>query len=153
MVQKILRLLDTYEKGAMSRRELAQGIAILAAAASGTPSAAATSFQGNAINHASLYVSDLQKSTDFYQRVLGCPVTKRDGNNQLTLGKSFLVLRPGTPAGKMDHLAIGMDNFNKEAVTADLKARGVVGLEDPPNGSGFHFIDPDGFPIQLIGNS
>jgi hypothetical protein len=100
MKDTISRLLKTYENGKLSRRDLVQGLALLAAS-SGAASAAG--FQGNSINHVSLYVNDLQRSSDFYQRVFGCTVNKRDGNNQLMFGKNFLVLRPGKPPGKVDH--------------------------------------------------
>jgi catechol-2,3-dioxygenase len=80
MNSTISKLLATYENGKLSRRDLVQGLALLAAG-SGTLSAAG--IQGNSINHVSLYVSDLQKSTDFYQRVLGGAVNKREGNNQI----------------------------------------------------------------------
>jgi catechol 2,3-dioxygenase-like lactoylglutathione lyase family enzyme len=146
MKSAISRLLETYENGKLSRRDLVQGLALLAAS-SGTLSAAG--FQGNSINHVSLYVSDLQRSSDFYQRALGCTVNKREGSNQVIFGRSFLVLRPGEPAGKVDHLAIGVDNFNKDSVTADLKARGATPI-DEKGGSGFHVVDPDGFPVQMI---
>ena len=145
----ISRLLEAYEKGKMSRREVIQGLALLAVTA-GTAEAAG--FQGSSINHVSLFVSNLQRSTDFYQRVFGCPVNKRDGNNQLTFGKGFLVLRPGNPPGKVDHFAIGVDNFKKESVTADLKARGATPI-DQEGGSGFHVLDPDGFPVQISANN
>src|SRR6201998_2648803 len=95
-------LLTAYENKKMSRRELRQGLALLDAC-SGTASAAG--FQGNSINHISLYVSNLQRSTDFYQRVFGRPVNKREGNNQLTFGRNFLVLRPGNPPGQGDPFA------------------------------------------------
>ena len=145
MTSTISKLLETYENGKLSRRELVQGLALLTAGA-GTMSAAG--FQGSTINHVSVQVSDLQRSTDFYQRVFGCPVNKRDGNNQLMFGKGFLVLRPGTPAGKVDHLALGVENFNQDSVTADLKARGAAPVNDK-GGIGFHVLDPDGFPIQI----
>ena len=146
----ISRLLEAYENGKMSRRALIQGLALLAA---GAGTAEAAGFQGNSINHVSLYVSNLQRSTDFYQRVLGCTVNKRDGNNQLVFGKNFLVLRPGNPAGKVDHFAIGVDNFNKDAVTADLKARGATPIDQQGGGFGFHVLDPDGFPVQISANN
>lgn len=149
MKRTISRLLEAYEEGKMSRRDLVQGLALLAAA-SGTASAAG--FQGNSINHISLYVSNLQRSTDFYQHTFGCTVNKRDGNNQLVFGKNFLVLRPGNPAGKVDHFAIGVDGFNKDAVTADLKARGTTPL-DQEGDFGFHVVDPDGYPVQLSANN
>src|SRR6266699_5249067 len=146
----ISKLLEAYEKGKMSRRVLIQGLAVLAAS-SGT--AAAAGFQGNSINHISLQVGNLQRSTDFYQRVFGCTVNKRDGNNQLMFGKNFLVLRPGTPAAKVDQFAIGVDNFNKDAVTAGLKARGATPSDQQGGGFGFHVLDPDGFPVQISANN
>ena len=145
MKSTISTLLATYENGKLSRRDLVQALALLAAG-SGTVSAAG--FQGNSINHVSMYVSDLQKSSDFYQRVLGCTVNKREGNNQILFGKNFLVLRPGKPPGKVDHLAIGVDNFNQDSVAADLKARGITPLNEK-GGAGFHVVDPDGMPLQI----
>ena len=150
MTSTISKMLEGYEKGKMSRRDLVQGLALLAAGA-GTASAAG--FQGNSINHISLYVSNLQRSTDFYQRALGCSVNKRDGNNQLVFGKNFLVLRPGNPPGKGDHFAIGVDGFNQDAVTADLKARGVTPINEQGGNFGFHILDPDGFPVQISANN
>jgi len=146
----ISRLLEAYENGKMSRRALIQGLALLAA---GAGTAEAAGFQGNSINHVSLYVSNLQRSTDFYQRVFGCTVNKRDGNNQLMFGKDFLVLRPGNPPGKVDHFAIGVDNFNKDSVTADLKTRGATPIDEQGGNFGFHVLDPDGFPVQISANN
>jgi catechol 2,3-dioxygenase-like lactoylglutathione lyase family enzyme len=150
MKTTISKLLKAYEDGKMSRREVVQGLTLLAAGA-GTASAAG--FQGNSINHVSLFVGNLQRSTDFYQRVFGCKVNKRDGNNQLLFGKNFLVLRPGTPAAKVDHFAIGVDQFNKESVTADLKARGASPIDQQGGDFGFHVLDPDGYPVQISANN
>jgi catechol 2,3-dioxygenase-like lactoylglutathione lyase family enzyme len=148
MKDRISTLLEAYEKGKMSRRRLIQGLAVLAA---GSTAAEAAGFQGNSINHISLYVSNLQRSTDFYQKVFDCPVNKLDGNNQLMFGKNFLVLRPGNPPAKVDHFAIGVDNFKQESVTADLKARGVT-PKNEEGGAGFHIVDPDGYPVQISAN-
>jgi len=150
MKRTMSRLLEAYENGKMSRRALIQGLALLAA---GAGTAEAAGFQGNSINHVSLYVSNLQRSTDFYQRVFGCTVNKRDGNNQLMFGKDFLVLRPGNPPGKVDHFAIGVDNFNKDSVTADLKTRGATPIDEQGGNFGFHVLDPDGFPVQISANN
>ena len=150
MNSTISRLLKTYEDGKLSRRELVQGLALLAAA---SETASAAGFEGNGINHVSLYVSNLQRSSDYYQRTFGCKVNKRDGNNQLVFGKGFLVLREGKPPGKVDHFAIGVDNFKKESVTADLKARGVTPIDQQGGGFGFHVVDPDGYPVQISANN
>jgi catechol 2,3-dioxygenase-like lactoylglutathione lyase family enzyme len=142
--------LKTYEEGKLSRRDLVQGLALLAAGA-GTASAAG--FEGNGINHVSLFVSNLQRSTDYYQKTFACKVNKRDGNNQLVFGRGFLVLREGKPPAKVDHFAIGVDNFKKETVTADLKARGVTPIDQQGGGFGFHVVDPDGYPVQISANT
>ena len=150
----ISRLLETYESGKMTRRDLVQGLALLTASA-GTASAAG--FQGNTVNHVSLAVSDVQKSTEFYQRVFGATIHKREGNNQVMFGKSFFVLRPGKPTGRVDHVAIGVDNFNEASITADLKARGATPIAsnaaNKALGLGFHVVDPDGFAVQLVSSS
>jgi catechol 2,3-dioxygenase-like lactoylglutathione lyase family enzyme len=150
MKSTISKLLEAYEKGKMSRRALIQGLAVLAA---GSTAAEAAGFEGNSINHISLQVSNLQRSTDFYQRVFGCKVNKREGNNQLMFGKNFLVLRPGNPPAKVDHFAIGVDNFKKESVVADLKSRGANPIDQQGGGAGFHVVDPDGYPVQISANN
>jgi catechol 2,3-dioxygenase-like lactoylglutathione lyase family enzyme len=154
MTSAISKLLETYENGRLSRRELVQGLALLAASSS---TASAAGFQGNTINHVSLAVSDVQKSTDFYQRVFGATIHKREGNNQVFFGKSFFVLRPGKPTGRVDHVAIGVDNFNEQSITADLKARGATPIPSTAAnkalGLGFHVVDPDGFPLQMVSSS
>jgi catechol 2,3-dioxygenase-like lactoylglutathione lyase family enzyme len=149
MESTISGLLKSYESGKLARRDLVRGLALLAA---GSSTASAAGFEGSGINHVSLYVSDLQRSTEFYQRVFLCSVEKRDGNNALSLGKSGrLVLRPGNPPGKVDHFAIGVDKFNQDSVTADLKARGATPLQEAD--AGFHIQDPDGVKVQVIGNN
>jgi catechol 2,3-dioxygenase-like lactoylglutathione lyase family enzyme len=154
MTSVISKLLETYENGKLSRRDLIQGLALLAASSS---TASAAGFQGNTINHVSLAVSDVQKSTDFYQRVFGATIHKREGNNQVFFGKSFFVLRPGKPTGRVDHVAIGVDNFNEQSITADLKARGATPIPSTAAnkalGLGFHVVDPDGFPLQMVSSS
>jgi catechol 2,3-dioxygenase-like lactoylglutathione lyase family enzyme len=155
MKSAISRLLDTYEKGKLSRRDLVQGLALLAAGsatwAADSGSMSAADFKAGSINHVSLNVSDLQRSTDFYEHVLGARVHKREGNNQAIFGKDFLVLRPGTPTGAVGHIAVGIDNFDKDSATAELKARGANPIETKDSsGLGFHVVDPDGFPVQIV---
>jgi len=149
MKTTISQLLATYESGKLSRRALVQGLALLAA---GSKTISAAGFQANSINHVELYVSDVQRSSDFYRQVLGCTVNQREDNNQVMLGKNYLVLRAAKPAGKVDHIAIGVENFNKTSVTADLRARGATPL-DEEHGVGFHVVDPDGFPLQIVNSN
>src|SRR5262249_19647689 len=150
MNSTISKMLEAYESGRVSRRALIQGLALLAA---GSSTAQAAGFQGNSLNHISLQVSNLQRSTDFYQRVFACTVNKRDGNNQLMFGKNFLVLREGKPAAKVDLYAIVVKNLKKDWVTADLKTRGATPIDQQGGGFGFHVLDPDGYPVQISANN
>jgi len=148
MEHTISRLLKAYENGKLHRRDLVKGLTLLAA---GSGNASAAGFQSNGINHVSLQVSDLQRSSEFYQRVLVVPAENRPaGAVTLKVGKSHIVLRPGTPAGKVDHFAVGVDHFNKDTIIADLKARGA--MPSDKGDAGLHVLDPDGYPVQFQSN-
>jgi len=135
----------------MSRRELVQRLSFAAAAmAGGTLSAQSSGFQGGSISHVSLSVSDLQRSADFYGKTFGLTVLSEDKKQEIMrLGKTrtLVSLRRAAPAGVVDHFAIGVEGFNREAVTGDLKARGAVPSQNVE--AGFHVNDPDGFPVQI----
>lgn len=154
-VEKIISsLLATYEAGAVTRRQVIAALAVLAAA--GTKLSAAP-LAGGALDHLSLQVSDLERSTRFYRDVLGltvAPGVRPDGSVRLDLPKGgYLTLRELSPAGKVDHFCIKVGDFNREAVTRQLKTQGIVPIDEPNftgTGAGFHIVDPDGLNVQLL---
>jgi len=152
MEQLINGLIGQYEKGALSRRELVGTLAALSVAGS-SAFAAETGFQSSGINHVSITASNLQRSVDFYSRVFN--LTRQPGTAanlvQLSVGKDHLSLRQGANP-RFDHFAIGIPNFNKDRVIADLKARGAPPI-DGGDGAGLHVADPDGLFVQLIANT
>src|SRR5258705_5408119 len=134
MEQLINGLLGRYEKGVLSRRDLVGALAVLTLTGQ---SASAAGFESSALNHVSITVSNLQRSVEFYQRVFGLPFQSENKAAelvQLKLGKSHLSIRRGDGTKGVDHIAIGLDRFDKETVIADLKARGAVPREDPGAG-------------------
>jgi catechol 2,3-dioxygenase-like lactoylglutathione lyase family enzyme len=143
----ISQLLTAYENGKLTRRSLLQALALVSVSSS---AASAAGFQGTTINHVTLNVTDLQSSSDFYQNAFGAVAQKHDGYVMVPFGATALVLKPGSPAGRVDHFAIGVDRFNEAAVTADLKARGAGPYKD---GADLRVKDPDGFSVQLSGNA
>lgn len=160
MEGRIVRLLTHYERGTLTRRELVLGLTALVAART---SISAAGPKGIALDHLSLQVSDLQRSQDFYTKVLGASlntVARPDGSVRLDLGPNgFLVLRRFSPAGRVDHVGIKLEGFNKDSVTQQLKEIGITPIDEPnfsrtqdnPNGgAGFHVVDPDGFNVQLV---
>ena len=150
MEHVISSMLGRYESGTLTRRELIQGLAMLAVA-SETASAANTGFAAATINHVSIQVSDLKRSAEFYMRAFALPkrVAANPSAIRLGVGPSHLTLRQDKVAGLVDHFCMGVEKFNREAVIRDLKARGVTPEPDEKGFAGFHVKDPDGFSVQL----
>ncbi len=140
-------MLAKYEKGRLSRRQLVSGLSLLAA---GSAKGQATGFRGNGVNHVSLQVSDLNRSADFYSKVFGGTVQKTDKDVRVTLGRSRVILKRDAMSAKVDHFAIGVDQFNQDLVAEDLKRRGATPQTN--EAVGFHVLDPDGYPVQVSSN-
>jgi hypothetical protein len=70
----------------------------------------------------------------------------------LAFGDSFLLprnARNGGPTPRVDHIAYTIENWDKNAVEAELKRRGLDPRPDTENS--FHVKDPDGFNLQISG--
>ena len=151
------KLLRDFEGGKMTRRQLVQSLAMAAsAAASATPAVAAEmkGFKAVAVNHISYQVADYAKTRDFYADLFGMKVSHDDGRQAyLAFGDTFLLPRNarsgGGPTPRVDHIAYTIDNWDKNAVEAELKRRGLQPRPDTENS--FHVKDPDGFDLQISG--
>jgi catechol 2,3-dioxygenase-like lactoylglutathione lyase family enzyme len=156
MEQFIAQMLQNFEQGKMTRRQLIQSLALVATAASAagaTPAVAADGkeFKAIAVNHISYQAADYAKTRDFYADLFGMKVSQDNGREcHLSFGDTFLIPRNGhggTP--RIDHIAYTIDNWNKDAVEAELKRRGLRPRPDTPNS--FHVKDPEGFDLQISG--
>ncbi len=152
----IAKLLQDFEQGKMNRRQLIQSLAVAATAASAaTPLAAAGNqgFKAVTVNHISYQVADYAKTRDFYTDLLGMKVTQDTGKQcNLVFGDSFIIprnARNGGPTPRVDHIAYTIDHWDKNAVEAELKRRGLQPRPDTENS--FHVKDPDGFDLQISG--
>lgn len=147
-------LLNRFEKGALSRRGLIQGLAMLTAAggAAAVGQAQDAGLKGVKIDHISIQVSDLPRALAFYEKVFGLTVMSEDKPNEISRlgsGKIIVSLHHKNPIAIVDHFAIGVENFNKERVTQQLKALGVTPEENLD--AGFHIKDPEGMNVQIVG--
>ena len=156
MEHLIANLLRDFEKGKMSRRELIQTLVLTATAASvagATPSSQGSGFKAIAVNHISYHVADYGRTRDFYVDLLGMGVTNDDGTLcRLAFGDSFIVARETEESNdkpRVDHFAITIDNWDKDAVEEELKRRGLEPRPDTENS--FIVKDPDGFVLQISG--
>jgi catechol 2,3-dioxygenase-like lactoylglutathione lyase family enzyme len=148
----ISNLLASFEKGTLTRRELMQGLALVATASRVASAEPQTSvIKGARIDHVSIQVSDLKRSVDFYQKVFGFSVVGEDKPNEIVrLGttKALVSLHHKNPTALVDHFAIGLDSFNKDAVTRELKQHGITPEENLD--AGFHIKDPEGMNVQIV---
>jgi catechol 2,3-dioxygenase-like lactoylglutathione lyase family enzyme len=148
MEHQISDLVARFERGKLSRRELVQALAIIVA---GGAAVQAAPLKSSTINHTSVLVTDMPRSIDFYGRVFGLSVVNEDKPNRISrlgVGRKVLVsLRADKPAGTIDHFAIGVEGFNKEAVTRELQAMGLTPKENLEYG--FYVDDPDGAHVQM----
>jgi len=150
-------LLQQYEKGRISRRELLGALAMLTAAAAAPSAAADTSAPVGSVasfNHVSVFVPNVQKSVAFYQDLFGLPVlTRQDPGINLNCGTGFLGIYPlpaNTTASRIDHLCLGMPDFDADAVLKQLTDRGIkASIRMRGETKELYFTDPDGIRVQL----
>jgi catechol 2,3-dioxygenase-like lactoylglutathione lyase family enzyme len=151
MEAMIASLVNRFEKGALSRRQLVQALTMLTAAGSAA-SAQETGIKAAKIDHISIQVSDLPRSIAFYEKMFGLTVMSEDKPNEIVRlgsGKILVSLHHKSPTGLVDHFAIGVEKFNREAVTRELKEKGAT-PEDNLD-AGFHIKDPEGISVQIVG--
>jgi glyoxylase I family protein len=166
MESSVDRLVDAFEARRISRRELVASLTAMIGAAASTASPASAqpqmsqAAQGRTLNHASLAVTDVERSARFYSTLLGLKEVSRPGNGgiNLGLGTSFLGLYQLANPGTVNHICIGVDDYDPDRMAARLKEMGVNANVDrnPRNrtsgGDQLYFSDPDKTRIQLSAN-
>lgn len=117
------------------------------------------------VSHIGLVVRDAAKSSDFYQKVLGCSEVDSYRDNRVTL----VFLRTGTQtielvqymageaeprrAGVVDHIAFKVQDIDAEI--AKLRGMGVTLIFDAPREMAggkkiFFFAGPDGERLEFV---
>ncbi len=131
-----------------------------------------TPFRVQCIDHVVLRVTDLQRSVDFYQRVLHCEVAKTRpdlGLIHLRAGVSMIDLiavdgelgrrgggAPARVGRNVDHICLRIDPFDELEIVRHLGEQGVstqgqatVNFGAMGDGLSLYFADPDGNVIEL----
>ena len=146
-------LVERFDKGTLSRRQLVQGLAAVAAAGGALPAMAQTTpFSATRIDHISIQVTDMARSIEFYEKIFGLKILGEDKENEIVrmgVTKIIVSLHRKPPVGIVDHFAIAIDDFNREAVTAELAKHGLNAEQNLDYG--FYVRDPEGIPVQIVG--
>lgn len=152
METTIAKLLQAFEQGKMTRRQLVRSLAIAATGASALrsatlaeaaiPVARATTFRTASLDHISYAVADYGRSRDFYADLMGWEVQNDNGEDQatLTIGNVGEIIvrknrRPMSQApsqsgrppvtGVINHIAWRIEDFDTDAVRQELERRGL----------------------------
>ena len=153
MSQAVESLLTHYETGRLSRRDLVGLLAALAASPGVGTAQPATALRAATLNHASLIVSNLDRSVAFYQRVFGLPVkSTQQGGVNLAVGDAFLGIYQAGPNAvpHINHVCFGIRNFDPAGTVKALEAQGLPAESRTRDGvTQVYTADPDNLRIQL----
>src|SRR2546423_14881001 len=145
----IEKMLADFERGQVTRRQLALSLAALVSGAQAAPKE--TELKAATINHVTVRVPDLHKTSQFYQEFFGMPLKHQSKTiHILGVGKSFFGIEQKQGPAALDHYDFGIAGFNADEARAKLTKRNLK-FADGNSKESFKFTDPDGFLVQLNG--
>ena len=152
MEMLVEKMLSDFERGLLSRRQLAATLAGMATVAA-TPALAAPSLKALTLNHVTVKVPDLQKTSRFYQEFFGMTLAQQSQTiHILSVGEQFFGIEQKPGPAALDHYDFGVQGWDPAAMRANVAAHG---LSITPGSRGddesFKFNDPDGFVVQVNG--
>jgi catechol 2,3-dioxygenase-like lactoylglutathione lyase family enzyme len=116
-------------------------------------SAQEASLEFDAVDHVEFYVSQVERTRDFFAAVFGNTILKNASASKsyVKIGSTYLAFeRPRTPGGPLitDHVSVAIRNIEMARVHALLEARGIA-YRDYPSGRDTAIVDGDGIRTQL----
>ena len=148
MIQTIDAVLSKFENGKMTRRQLVLSLAAVAAAAAQS-GPQKDGFRSVSINHITVKVPDLQRTSNFYQEFFEMPLKQHSAKTHiLGVGDScFFGIEQGDGQARVDHFDFGIAGFDADAIRAKLTKLNLK--FDSNSKESFKFHDPDGFLVQV----
>jgi catechol 2,3-dioxygenase-like lactoylglutathione lyase family enzyme len=155
MIETIERMLGELESGKLTRRQFAISLTTLAAGAFATPATLAspskpTEFRAVSLNHVTVRVPNLHRTSQFYQEFFGMPLRQQSATvHILGVGDSFFgIEQGGSQTATVDHYDFGIASFNADEVRARLLELNLK-FADKTSKESFKFYDQDGFQVQV----
>ena len=164
MQDAIENLVSLFENGTLNRQQLIQSL--LAAMASNSMAAhehadtsTVSAFGGRTLNHVTLSVTDVERSQEFYSRLLGGRMSRRSIDTgkgarvesaTLALADGFIALfKLGEP--RVHHFCVGVENFSIGEALDKLRRAFPESKPIVHQGKELYFHDPDGILGQISG--
>lgn len=131
----------------ITRRE---ALLVLGAAAAPQARAEGGLLRATRVDHVALAVGDIDKAMMFYRRLFGNEVLKdsKTPRRYLRLGPCYMAIAPAAAgeAKRIDHVGIGIENFNAPSMKSALEKAGIKVRE---SNVGLFVTDPDGTSVQI----
>jgi catechol 2,3-dioxygenase-like lactoylglutathione lyase family enzyme len=164
------------EGGLISRRSMLLVLPWMAVGRRVLAQAGGAPIRVRGLNHATLTVSDVKRSTEFYQGLFGLPIQGRQGATvalRIGAGPQALALSQGGGSAGINHFCLGVEDFNVDRLVKTLTDHGLTKAEGSAGGLGggplkirvrmrgpdvggapqgtpeLYFGDPDGIVVQL----
>lgn len=148
-------MVQAFENGRMSRRELVAGLGTMFATWAGLTRPAFakedavgsnSTFEAVGLNHIALRVTDIPRSREFYKKHLGMTVRRESERNCfMNCGRHWIAMFRGDEP-RMDHYCYSIRKYEAgDAVDRANKA----GLKPHREANRVYFPDPDGLTVQV----
>jgi catechol 2,3-dioxygenase-like lactoylglutathione lyase family enzyme len=104
----------------------------------------------SALDHIEFYVSNVEKSRDFFVRVFGNTLRSRNNKRYLKLGSTYMAFEQPRANGeiRVDHISVAIKQLDMPKLHTFLDQRGVA-WQDYPSGRDTAVVDADGIRLQL----
>lgn len=153
MLNDVDVVLRRYDAGQMSRREVLAALVAMTLPSSPPGQPAPLIGAVTKLNHATLFVHDVARSQEFYQKLFGMPVLTRQGAGvNLRAGAGFVGLYPAGTSGapRVDHICLSIDGFDAKKVLPKLQALKLdAEIVQRGDTEELYFSDPDGIDVQI----
>ena len=150
-MQTIDDIVNQYDRGLLTRRQLVQGLLLVAAPSVLQAPRTGPALRARSLDHVAIVVSDLARSQDFYEKLFGNVMPTRPDGMQLQLPfgmRSHLNLNADGGKVGLDHFAVAVEGFAVEGAIASVK-RALPGTKIETAADSISLIDPDGVRIQI----
>jgi len=104
----------------------------------------------SALDHIEFFVSNVEKSRDFFVRIFGNTLLSRNNKRYLKLGATYMAFEQPRANGeiKVDHTSVAIKGLEMPKLHAFLEQRGIA-YQDYPSGRDTAVVDADGIRMQL----
>lgn len=159
MLDELEHLVSLYDRRAVTRRQLLQGLLVLGIAphlgrsteVALTAAPTEPVFRARTINHVTLFTADVPRSKAFYRSLTGLPI-RDEGKDfcEFRLEGGFLGLyEPGTGDRiGFNHFCFGIERYEPQSALAALKAA-VPEAHPTREGNKVYVRDPNGVRVQF----